>query len=183
MVPGAPSHGCHCSSWSLWLQVPPQFLEPQAVGATATAGGRGGWVASAASVPEALDHRHCCSSWSLWSLVLPQFLEPQVMDTTTAAGGIRVLDAAPSARRARIPGATTGGRCRGWVIGATLVPGASTHRHYCSSWSLQSWELLPWLSWFHCLHDVQSTPLQIYRCMDLAGILVCYAEDPMLVYG
>ena len=33
-----------------------------------------------------------------------------------------------------------------------------------------------------CPQEIQSTQLQMYRCMGLSGILVCCAENPLLVY-
>lgn len=69
-------------------------------------------------------------------------------------------------------------------VGVASGPGASGPRHGCSSWNLQSWELLPLLVlWLHCLQEVQSSHLWMYRCLDLRGILVFYAESPLLVSG
>lgn len=103
---------CH-SSWSFYLLVLQRFLEILRV-----------W---AASVPRAPISGHYHSSWRLWSQVWPQFLEPPISGS------------------------------------AATVPG------------------------FHCLHEVQSTQLQTYRCMNFSGILgavqriLCLSMDILLV--
>lgn len=65
----------------------------------------------------------------------------------------------------------------------TKIPGASGWRCGCSSWSFWFGELPPMFPWFHHLHKAPSTNLQIYRCMDVSGILVWCAEIPLLVCG
>lgn len=79
--------------------------------------------------------------------------------------------------------ATVGKRGDTWVAGTTTAPGASSLRCCHISWSLWSWALPALLLWFHCLHQVQSTHLQMYIHMDFTGILVCCAKHPLLAYG
>lgn len=80
-----------------------------------------------------------------------------------------------------------------WNIPCCLKQGHK-HCYYCwgrerlscmlhSSWSLQSWTLLLLLLWFCCFYEVQSIHPQMYKCMDLSGILVGLAEDPLLDFG
>lgn len=109
-------------------------------------------------------HEGQCSFSSLWSLVLAHFLEPQVTVTTATAEGIRVLDAAPVARRAGVRAAITegGGGGGDWITGIVAVPGASSSMSCQDSWSIHSWTLPqflePWsqelplpLPWFYHL--------------------------------
>ena len=67
-------------------------------------------------------------------------------------------------------------------MGITRVTEASGCRCSHNFWSLWCWELPLMLPWFHHLHKVQSTHLQMYRCLDFSGVLVCHAESPLLVY-
>lgn len=67
---------------------------------------------------------------------------------------------------------------------ATWVLGVSVWGHYCNSWSRRSRELQPLLAWFHHLHEGQSAGLQVYRCVDLLGVLcrvLCWSGDVLLV--
>lgn len=45
---------------------------------------------------------------------------------------------------------------------------------------LRPWALSPLAPWFSLLRAFQSTCLHIGRCVDLSGILVCWAEGPLL---
>lgn len=113
--------------------------------------------------------------------------------TTTAAKGTRVLDATLASGRASVRDTASREGGESWVSGTAMVPlssggmgclgswGFSGHHH--SSWSLQSQELLPLLLWSHSLQEIQLTHLQMHTYVGLLGVLVRYAENPLLVYG
>ena len=152
-----------------------------------------------------------CGSWSLWSLAPAQFLESQVTSTTTTSGSVRVLDAAPMLKglvlEVTLLGETKGAGSQilslfPWVSShePTVIPGTSRSVGCLDSWGLHSWSFLGPLvssvttvhgtsglgSYCHCspvcTMSLSSSP-STFRCIDLSGIQVCYAESPVLVDG
>ena len=141
---------------------------------------------SVAVAPAASGLWHWCAFWNLGSWV-PLLLP-----------GYCILDAVPVARRASVGGtAARGGGC---VTGIISVPRVSSHRPIVipgtsgsvgclDSWGFCSWVLPPFLEPLvagtatdprasylgSCLQEIQSTHLQMYRCMDLSAFLVSCA--------
>lgn len=92
-------------------------------------------VTTTTAESEYLGRRHCHSSWGLQLQVL-QFLELLVSGTTMAARCTGVLDAAPTAGRAKVTGILLLEELGCWVVCTAEVPAASNHGCCCSFQSL-----------------------------------------------
>ena len=80
-------------------------------------------------------------------------------------------------------GTTAARRLESCALLLLLLPSSLGLWLSCHGRGLGSWALLPLIPQFRLLCVFQSTHLQMYRCVDLSRVLVCWAEEPLLSYG